>query len=286
MAMPEARARAARVCWYAVSGSSSISIPAAARWRATRAASFSGRPLSWAAIPRSSSRPVISSGIGGPSYLAWSTVRGPCSAPRVAFQSPWRGLRPPDRAESRHAAGSPVRGPPRGRSSATRRDVHRWPACHRGEDAVLHGPPTAGTSLVRSLPRTGATVPRCSRAAEASSAGWPRACVSGDVLSATTSRLLPSAMKGLTSGSVWAGCFPFGMAALGDHCSRYCLHGRQEKVRGKWERGAAWWRPLSQCMSGGVLLSHSLSVAVPSALKGLTSGFGMGPGVSLSLWPP
>jgi hypothetical protein len=51
------------------------------------------------------------------------------------------------------------------------------------------------------------------------------------------------------------------------------------------------WRPPSwvastQCMSGGVLLSHSLSVAVPSALAGLTSGFGMGPGVSLSLWPP
>ena len=36
----------------------------------------------------------------------------------------------------------------------------------------------------------------------------------------------------------------------------------------------------AQCLSGGVLLSHNLSVAVPSALKGLTSGFGMGPGVS------
>ena len=36
----------------------------------------------------------------------------------------------------------------------------------------------------------------------------------------------------------------------------------------------------AKCMSGGVLLSHNLSVAVPSALKGLTSGFGMGPGVS------
>ncbi len=43
---------------------------------------------------------------------------------------------------------------------------------------------------------------------------------------------------------------------------------------------------LFERMSGGVLLSHNLSVAVPSALKGLTSGFGMGPGVSLSLWPP
>ena len=39
-------------------------------------------------------------------------------------------------------------------------------------------------------------------------------------------------------------------------------------------------------LSGGVLLSHTLACAVPSALGGLTSGFGMGPGVSLSLWPP
>ncbi len=39
-------------------------------------------------------------------------------------------------------------------------------------------------------------------------------------------------------------------------------------------------------MSGGVLLSHAVSHAVPSALTGLASGFGMGPGVSLSLWPP
>ena len=38
--------------------------------------------------------------------------------------------------------------------------------------------------------------------------------------------------------------------------------------------------------SGGVLLSHDLSVAVPSALEGLASGFGMGPGVSPPLWPP
>ncbi len=41
-----------------------------------------------------------------------------------------------------------------------------------------------------------------------------------------------------------------------------------------------------KAMSGDVLLSHTLACAVPSALKGLTSGFGMGPGVSLSLWPP
>ena len=37
---------------------------------------------------------------------------------------------------------------------------------------------------------------------------------------------------------------------------------------------------------GGVLLSHTLAGAVPSALVGLASGFGMGPGVSPPLWPP
>ena len=43
---------------------------------------------------------------------------------------------------------------------------------------------------------------------------------------------------------------------------------------------------LVEKMSGGVLLSHTVARAVPSALKGLASGFGMGPGVSPSLWPP
>jgi hypothetical protein len=45
-------------------------------------------------------------------------------------------------------------------------------------------------------------------------------------------------------------------------------------------------RPRLERMSGGVLLSHAVTRAVPSALKGLASGFGMGPGVSLSTWPP
>jgi hypothetical protein len=39
-------------------------------------------------------------------------------------------------------------------------------------------------------------------------------------------------------------------------------------------------------LSGGVLLSHTLTSAVPSALEGLASGFGMGPGVSPPLTPP
>src|SRR5205809_8144841 len=44
--------------------------------------------------------------------------------------------------------------------------------------------------------------------------------------------------------------------------------------------------PRLQDVSGDVLLSHAVARAVPSALRGLASGFGMGPGVSLSLWSP
>src|SRR4051795_11126215 len=55
--------------------------------------------------------------------------------------------------------------------------------------------------------------------------------------------------------------------------------------------GDAWSRPGPGPLPlyvefGGVLLSHNPSVAVPSALSGLASGFGMGPGVSLTLKPP
>ena len=38
--------------------------------------------------------------------------------------------------------------------------------------------------------------------------------------------------------------------------------------------------------SGGVLLSQGVYPQVPSALAVLTSVFGMGTGVTLSLWPP
>lgn len=55
-------------------------------------------------------------------------------------------------------------------------------------------------------------------------------------------------------------------------------------VKHRW--GATSVAPHRGRMSGDVLLSHNLPVAVPSALRGLTSGFGMGPGISLSLRPP
>ena len=50
--------------------------------------------------------------------------------------------------------------------------------------------------------------------------------------------------------------------------------------------GAGWMTATREEMFGGDLLSHPVSRAVPSALTGLASGFGMEPGVSPSLWPP
>jgi len=47
------------------------------------------------------------------------------------------------------------------------------------------------------------------------------------------------------------------------------------------KKGTRWWVPFfGWWLFGGVLLSHTLAGAVPSALEGLASGFGMGPGVS------
>ncbi len=49
-----------------------------------------------------------------------------------------------------------------------------------------------------------------------------------------------------------------------------------------YEKRGPFEGPSFEGVSGGVLLSHTLSSAVPSALEGLASGFGMGPGVSRS----
>ncbi len=62
-------------------------------------------------------------------------------------------------------------------------------------------------------------------------------------------------------------------------------HGTGPRHEKKGPTGPSRWTgPVGPFMSivGGVLLSHTLSSAVPSALEGLASGFGMGPGVPRS----
>ena len=53
-----------------------------------------------------------------------------------------------------------------------------------------------------------------------------------------------------------------------------------EGARSHWDPGPSWNYP------GGDLLSHAVTSAVPSALEGLTSVFGMGTGVAPPVWPP
>ena len=89
--------------------------------------------------------------------------------------------------------------------------------------------------------------------------------------------LWPGGGRGAGGGRVVGGCPPSGAwcrnltsrARLGPETTKRRLDGRR------------FVKSL-----GGDLLSHPASRAVPSALEGLTSGFGMGPGVSPPLWPP
>ena len=68
-----------------------------------------------------------------------------------------------------------------------------------------------------------------------------------------------------------------------------CVNGgrigsQKEKARSPLGRRALWRR--SENIPGSDLLSHAPTHAVPSAVAGLTSVFGMGTGVTLLLWPP
>jgi hypothetical protein len=80
-----------------------------------------------------------------------------------------------------------------------------------------------------------------------------------------------------------------GRTRMMTHCSTVTGHldEHQKRIPVDEKKGPPGWGPLFLwVVFGGVLLSHTLAGAVPSALEGLASGFGMGPGVSPPLWPP
>jgi hypothetical protein len=92
-----------------------------------------------------------------------------------------------------------------------------------------------------------------------------------------------SRMRARVSGAREIGAGLGASVRADGECARVCRCG--------WFRNAehpqtSGLRVFWQIVFGGVLLSHTLSSAVPSALEGLASGFGMGPGVSPPLWPP
>ena len=66
------------------------------------------------------------------------------------------------------------------------------------------------------------------------------------------------------------------------HRQRTGSHARKREERTAGRPG----RCVPRSKSGDVLLSQGITPQVPSALTGLTSVFGMGTGVTLSLWSP
>jgi hypothetical protein len=104
---------------------------------------------------------------------------------------------------------------------------------------------------------------------------------------------------GCANARAFVRCARSGVAVLlaSGKCARICDRGGGEST--EWTAGTVggvfemqnapdhgWSGAFWDVVFGGVLLSHTLSSAVPSALEGLASGFGMGPGVSPPLWPP
>ena len=72
-------------------------------------------------------------------------------------------------------------------------------------------------------------------------------------------------------------------ARLDERRQRECHKGQNAQAPERRKAPTAEVGAFLESMSGCVLLSHTVTSAVPSALKGLASGFGMGPGVSPSL---
>ncbi len=192
------------------------------------------------------------SGRSGPSYAAWSTVRASFSSARP------RGLRSWAPAGRLPPVGLPPEGPrpPDLPRVSPDRPVPPRESPRESLRGSLRDPP-------RDPPRESPCDP-------------PR----DDELP----RPLPDEPPRPPPDPPRDGCCPrrsSATAALPFSTRRHPVRGQRYSYRAR--NGAGATRSLvapAKCLSGGVLLSHNLSVAVPSALKGLTSGFGMGPGVS------
>ena len=213
---PGRRGCARRRSW----GPSSISMPAAARWRATAGRQLLGQALQ---LGRDRAVQLLAGDLLGDRRAVVA-----CLAPRCAARCVVRRGRLPVVL----AAGGRHRACRRDRPSALS-DRPGRPACRRA----------GRRSLVAAIGGAAAAAARLSR---------------GDGRRPSATASLP-----------WTGP------------ARRSMRVSLEKRKGHPSRGGLYER-----MSGDVLLSHNLPVAVPSALKGLTSGFGMEPGVSLSLWSP
>ena len=115
--------------------------PAAARWRATRAASFSGRPFSWARTPRSSSMP---GDVLGQRPDRRTPPGRPCGLPsRRRVPGARAAGRRPDacRPSACHLTGRGRRSCPGCRRTGSRhRGSHRVSRCgiHRGSRCGIH----------------------------------------------------------------------------------------------------------------------------------------------------
>ena len=248
-----ARRRAASACAYASSGSSSISWPASTRWPATISARSLGRLRSSARTARCRDRVSTSAGRVGSFADRARPGRAGSRVGRSGGVDRDSGLR---RVWSlRSSRDSPLRGLAPDR---TRPPDGACPPARTGPDGV----PVAGDRPAH--PRGACPVEPPAPPVVAADASHPN----GDALarrSAATGQSSHAENRSQTA------CF---------------RHRRLQSVTGfrtqKHLRGGHEWPPLRCDMSGDVLVSHTVPRAVPSALKGLTSGFGMEPGVSLS----
>ena len=191
---------------------------------------------------------------------------------------------PPGRASSAPAASTPAAGTPAAGAAAlghhrTGPRPHRWrvPGRYSRRDprsAPLGNGPDRG----RHPPSGSGPVP-CRRNGRPPWPCSPATLVAPLFLMATHGSVPPACTAaGRTRGS---GALNRSHRNPGPHTSLTETLSPDNAV----EAAPCWERPQLK-MSGGVLLSHAVPRAVPSALKGLTSGFGMEPGVSPSPWPP